>query len=358
MIRQPLRIVSAIVPARNEEINIAGSVRSIAAQPEIREIIVVDDQSDDRTGEILRELEREFPALRILRVEDLPAGWLGKPHALAMGARLATGDWLLFTDADTGHRPGSLGAALNRADEQQADLFSLSPGQKLETWWERSIIPLIFVQLSALYPFAKVNDPSSPIAAANGQYILIRRATYESVGGHAAAPAAVLEDVALTRSVKSAGGRVIFQPGAGWAETRMYRTFTDMWSGWTKNLFLLYRSDPGGIRKTVFYLMVPWLLGFASIIVSALLLRSGIAPTAPYLSQELVLWLALFAAVVVAQLGYRRTLIKCGFSPRLAKYFFIGAPLLSLLLLNSLRAYQRSGLIQWKGRTYSVGQPQ
>ncbi|MGH9448388.1 MAG: glycosyltransferase, partial [Terriglobia bacterium] len=126
MVLHPHPFVSAIVPARNEEANIARSVRSIAAQPEILEIIVVDDQSEDRTPEILKELEA--PTLRILRVDHLPSGWLGKPHALVAGARIASGDWLLFTDADTEHRPGSLRTLVARAEESGLSMLSISPG--------------------------------------------------------------------------------------------------------------------------------------------------------------------------------------------------------------------------------------
>ncbi|HEV2232789.1 MAG TPA: glycosyltransferase family 2 protein, partial [Terriglobia bacterium] len=98
--------VSVLIPARNEEANIERAVRSVATQRGVREIIVVDDQSKDRTGEILERLGSEFPSLRTIRIESLPAGWMGKANALATASRAATGEWFLFTDADTEHRPG------------------------------------------------------------------------------------------------------------------------------------------------------------------------------------------------------------------------------------------------------------
>src|SRR5208283_4722105 len=122
--------VSAIIPARNEEINIARVVKSLANQQGIREILVVDDQSFDRTREILAALTVEIPLLRTLRVESLPPGWLGKTHAAATGARAAKGDWLLFTDADTEHLPGSLAELVERAEDEHVDLLSVSPGQE------------------------------------------------------------------------------------------------------------------------------------------------------------------------------------------------------------------------------------
>jgi chlorobactene glucosyltransferase len=178
--------VSVIVPARNEEANIERAVRSLAVQAGRGEILVVDDQSQDHTREILERLQWEIAALRVLRIESLPEGWLGKNYAVATAAKQAKGDWLLLTDADVEHQPGSLVTLLERAKAEQADMLSVSPGQETPTWWEKAVIPLVYVQLAKLYRFDEVSDPSSTAAAANGQYILIRREVYERVGGHQA----------------------------------------------------------------------------------------------------------------------------------------------------------------------------
>ena len=203
--------VSVIIPARNEEANIARVVRSVASQEGVREILVVDDQSSDGTPAILEGMKRELPMLRVMRVESLPAGWTGKAHALAMGAREAAGDWLLFTDADTEHRPGSLKALLERAERDSADLLSVSPGQRVLTWWEKSVIPLVYAHLARLYRFEDVSNPESAAAAANGQYLLIRREAYERAGGYQAlrkalaiGPAAVV--AYINPSVHGGGG--------------------------------------------------------------------------------------------------------------------------------------------------------
>ncbi len=141
--------VSVIIPARNEEINIGRVVRSIANQSDLREIFVVDDQSEDRTAEVLAELKAAVPLLQILRVDCLPKGWMGKTHAVAQGAAAATGDWLLFTDADTEHLDGSLAELLQRAEKEHVDLLSLSPGQETPTWWEKAVIPLGVCQVGS-----------------------------------------------------------------------------------------------------------------------------------------------------------------------------------------------------------------
>lgn len=343
--------VSAIIPARNEEPNIAWAVASLAAQPEIREMIVADDQSEDRTPEILSQLQREYPKLRTLRLEDLPAGWLGKPHAAAEGAKLASGEWLLFTDADTTHLPGSLEALLKRAEREQADLLSISPGQLVETWWEKAVIPLVYAQLAKLYRFEEVNDPHSTVAAANGQYILIRRSVYNSVGGWAAVRDAMLDDVALAKRVKSAGGKIIFLPGARWAQTRMYRTFKAMWSGWTKNLFLLYDRDSLKLLSAAIYMALLGALP-VTLLAAVLALAISLFRGRPHEGLPAAVLVLCIGAIAWRMRTYSRQIRALGFSRTLVVYLFLGAPLLALLLLNSWRAYRMDRGIEWKGRTY------
>src|SRR5277367_4161106 len=195
-------LVSAIIPARNEEASIARAVESVAMQLEVGEVIVVNDQSTDCTGAILAELARRIPKLRVLEAGPLPAGWVGKNHAASIGAAAAQGDWLLFTDADTYHYPGATRRALNDAVERDAVMVSYSPEQEMETWWERALIPFVYCRLAAKFSFAKVNDPTQPDAAANGQFLMVLRDAYSAVGGHEAVAREILEDVALARLLK------------------------------------------------------------------------------------------------------------------------------------------------------------
>jgi len=345
--------VSVLIPARNEESNVALAVRSVAAQQGVREVIVVDDQSSDRTGEILDGLKKEIPQLRTLRVESLPQGWMGKANALATAAREASGEWLLFTDADTEHLPGGLEALLARAESEGIDLLSLSPGQKTPSWWEKAVIPLIYARLASRYPFEEVSDPKSATAAANGQYILIRRKTYDAAGGHEAVRAEMLEDVELARRVKSGGGRILFLPGAAWAETRMYRTFREMWAGWTKNLFALYGAKVGNILGAIADVLVVDLLPPVALIVFMVFLLMGyseeeVIPTSDAVGAGMCALLAVYGLW-----SYRRTLDKLALDRRAAKYLYAGAPMFIVLLVNSTIAHLR-GRVHWKGRDYST----
>jgi len=340
--------VSALIPARNEAENIARAVRSLAAQPEIGEIIAVDDGSEDGTVAILEALRAEIPCLRVITVGDPPPDWLGKSYALATAAREARGDWLLFTDADTRHHPGSLGDVLERAGRERADLISLSPGQETPTWWEKAVIPFVFAELASRYRFEDVSNPDLEDAAANGQYLLIRRPPYDQVGGHEAVRSEILEDVALARRVKSLGHKVVFLPGAAWATTRMYRRFADMWDGWRKNFYLLWGGAlvPAALTFTRVWLrdVVPPLCCLAAI---AFLADGGGAEAAG-------IALAFLAALGIRRLVYARQLTRIGFAAKLADYGMIGAGVFCAVLVSSLAAHRWLHSIRWKGRIYAV----
>jgi len=347
--------VSALIPARNEAASIARTVRSVAAQPEVAEIIVIDDHSEDGTADILESLKEEIPQLRAIRVGNPPPGWTGKAHALSVGAREATGNWLLFTDADTDHRPGSLDAVLERASKERADMISLSPAQETVTWWEKGVIPFAYFELARRFRFTKINDPKSKAAAANGQYMLIRRAVYEAIGGHEAVHGEILEDVALAQRLKGDGRRILFLPGVRWVSTRMYRSFGDMWAGWRKNLYLLWGSSPAAVLLAFARI---WFLNVAPPIGSVLSLILALSLKAPAeRAQFAALGLAFLVSLALARFFYSKALRWMGYDPDLANYLIPGAALFSLMLFDSMVAHRWLGSVSWKGREYSTHRP-
>jgi glycosyltransferase involved in cell wall biosynthesis len=339
-------MVSAIIPARNEEASIARAVESVAAQPEIAEIIVVDDQSTDRTPAILAELAARIPKLKILHTRALPPGWSGKNYAVTLAADVAHGDWLLFTDADTCHMPGSTRRALADAVEHNAVLVSYSPEQELGSFWERVLIPFVFCRLSAKFSFARVNDPKLPDAAANGQFLMILRDVHQKVGGHAAIASEVLEDIALARRVKQAGYQIYFTAPIGIIRTRMYRSFRPLWEGWARNL---YRAM-GGTTKQVaseFSRVFP-AVELVVLFVFWASLRGAYQPSLTLLAALLLLAVGLRCARFAAQLY--RNLYPLSY----IKYYVPGMCLYTAALLASWWKNTR-GSVQWKGRSYPSG---
>src|SRR3979411_2781229 len=256
---------SIIGPARNAQACLRACLESLVTQTGVAfEVIVVDDQSSDRT----REIALSFPGVRVVDAAPLLQGWTGKNNAVTCGARVANGEWLLFTDADTVHLPGSLARSLDEAKRHGAALLSYSPEQAVVSVWEKAVMPVILAELASSYSPSQVSEPNSAVAAANGQYILITRDAYDAFGGHAALADNLLEDVALAHALKGSGRKILFRYGGDAVRTRMYRTFAQLREGWTKNLALLFPSPV--------FLGLWRLLEFAVIVASLALLSLAI----------------------------------------------------------------------------------
>jgi glycosyltransferase involved in cell wall biosynthesis len=327
--------VSIIVPARNEEASLGDCLESLAAQTGVTfEIIVVDDGSTDRT----REIAQSFAKVRVISPDPLPNGWTGKNNAVIAGAKAARAQWLLLTDADTVHLPRSLARALAEAKREGADLLSYSPRQLVVTFAERAVMPVIFAELASQYPPQKVREQNSGIIAANGQYLLVRRAAYDAVGGHAAVATEILEDVALARLFRDKGKHVYFRYGGDAVRARMYRSWKQLREGWTKNLALLFPKPKRLAVQSLFLWLVAWsALGVAlSGAVSHHFARIAFAS----------IWLLLYRRIRVAHFSPENNLIAIA----------CGLPMFAYLLLRSKKAHE-NGQVSWKGRAYRTGAP-
>jgi glycosyltransferase involved in cell wall biosynthesis len=332
--------VSVIIPARNEQANLGACLESLNSQTGVDfEIIVVDDASTDRT----REIAQSFTGVQVILPQPL-LGCLtsnrrtGKNNALIAGTKHARAPWLLFTDADTIHLPGSVARALDEAKREHADLLSYSPEQVVVTFAERAVMPVVFAELAARYPPHKVRDQNSPIVAANGQYILVRRAAYEAVGGHAAVATEILEDVALARRFRDAGKRVHFRYAPDAVHARMYRTWPQLREGWTKNLALLFPQS----EFLIYQSLALWLVAWWSLAVAV----SGAITEHFIWILAAAFWLLVYRRMSAANFQTVNNLIALLF----------GLPIFAYLLCRSKRSYAK-GRVSWKGRNYDVGTP-
>ncbi len=231
-------LVSAILPAKDEELNLADCLRSVCRQtyPNL-EVLVVDDRSTDRTSEIARGFAERDPRVRLLTIEHLPPGWTGKTHALDQALPHSRGQWLWFFDADTTHAPESLSILMEYGRSQGASLVSLLPELKCETFWEKVVQPVAGITLMQSFPLHVVNDDRSRVAFANGQYILIERTAYEAAGGHRAVRERFVEDIGIAKRVKALGLPIRVTLVRGLVSCRMYSSLGQLVRGWSRILY-------------------------------------------------------------------------------------------------------------------------
>ena len=235
--------LTVIVPARNEQDCLGACLESLVSQSNEFfslgrdwELLVVDDGSTDGT----RSIAQSFAGVTVIDPARLERGWTGKANACWTAARRARGQWLLFTDADTIHEPGNLRRAIHEAEKHAVGVLSYSPRQLVSGLLQRALMPLVFCELALAYPPEKVSNPELRIAAANGQFLLIKREAYRALGGHASVKGDILEDVELAFLAKRRKVGLRFRYAADALSTRMYRSTSAMIEGWTKNLALLF----------------------------------------------------------------------------------------------------------------------
>lgn len=260
-----------LIPAKNEEKNIANCIRPFLAQlHEGDEVIVINNCSTDRTEAILKELgameiRLEDPPgnsrakFKYLNTPPTPEGWTGKNFALHIGVQHAAGDWFLFTDADTHHEPGSLNISLAFAEEKKIDLLTLLPRCLAHGFWENLIQPCAMSYMGLWFPIQKINDPKSKVYFGNGQYLLLRADHYRKIGGHNSVKEAFLEDFALMKKTKEVGSRGMCAFGMELYGTRMYDSFGALWQGWRRIFLHSFDQRPATLLKctaSVFFFSV------------------------------------------------------------------------------------------------------
>ena len=341
-------LVSIIVPARNEAHNIGRCVTSVLATSYPRiELIVVDDNSTDGTGDAARRAAAGDPRARVVSNRPLPEGWFGKQWACTTGADAASGKILLFTDADTYHAPDLVTRAVNAIYRTSADMFSVAGRQELGGFWERLIQPQMFSILSMRYGGTESvnNSRRASEKIANGQCIFFTKSAYDAIGGHASVRTVVAEDLMLAQTVFSRGKKLVLMLGLDQLSTRMYRSLDELINGWRKNVFAagLDAVPFGSFGRILFplALLTPPVMQLAPFAVLA-------AAALGFISGGIVMWAAIAAAATLV--WWIVAYVQIEESPLYALAYPLGAAVLLYIFTSAIIRGRR---VTWKGRTYT-----
>lgn len=330
--------ISVLIPARNEEMRLRPCLSTLSdSDYPILEILVLDDHSTDGTTQLVAHRAKGDPRIRLLAGENLPDGWVGKPWACHQLAREAKGEYLLFVDADTRFSDITIAHAVNLAHQTKADLISLWPYLEAHTWSERLVIP--FVHLFILFYLPHwIRAPLRSLGAANGQFVLFRREAYEKIKGHESVRHHMVEDIGIARNLRQAGAKILnldgTNPGHAIAlvRCRMYTRFSEVWEGFTKNL---YPSFDGNIPAFLFFQLIQVVVFLAPFLLLLTPYRG------PLVWTEVAIILALRFSLAHR---FRQSYLGALLHP-------LGQSLVLVIAMNSWLQALR-GKLPWKGRHY------
>ena len=325
--------VAVVVPARDEAAMLPRTLPTLLAQDYAGplRVIVVDDGSVDATAMIAQSLGAE-----VVDAGDPPPGWTGKVNALHRGVQeVPDAEFVLFTDADIAHAPSSLTALVSRS--AGVDLLSQMARLRVDTVWERLIVPAFVYFFAMLYPFRWVNRPGSRTAAAAGGCSLVRRLTLERAGGLEAVRGAVIDDVAIARLIKRSGGRIWLGLGDFVDSVRPYPRLGDLWRMVARSAFSQLRYSAAVLIGTVLALAVVFVVPVAALAGGALAAILGGSA-----------WLIMALTFVPMLRYYRQPAVLAVLLP-------FTAVLYTLMTLDSARRHWAGKGAAWKGRTYSLG---
>jgi hopene-associated glycosyltransferase HpnB len=331
--------VAVVVPARDEAGIVDATVPTLVGQdyPGPLRVIVVDDNSADGTGELVKQ---RWPTVSVTRPGEPEPGWAGKLWALPAGvAEAGAVEFVMFTDADIAHPPDSVAALVAVAQEGGLDLVSLMARLRVRTGWERLVVPAFVYFFAMLFPFRWSNRPGARTAAAAGGCVLVRRAVLERAGGIAAIRGAVIDDVALARAVRRAGGRTFLGLADGVTSVRAYPTLGSLWRMVSRSAYAQLRHSLVLLAGTVLGLLLVFAVPPVSTVV-------GVLVRDPVLGGLGAVGWLLMAATYVPMLRYYR-------QPWVASLAlpFTAALYLAMTVDSALAHYRGRGAA-WKGRTY------
>jgi glycosyltransferase involved in cell wall biosynthesis len=328
-------LVSVLIPARNEEANLAACLESALRQGEtVGEALVYDDHSTDATPRILAEYAARDGRVRAAPRRPLPSGWGGKNFACARLAEESRGEWMLFLDADARLDDGAVARMVEEAHKRHVTLLSAWPSLTMVSFWERALMPMLNFVVFSLFPapLSLARDDAS-LGLAHGACILVERADYQAVGGHAASPDEIFEDQNLARLWRKRGKRGLCLDGQGVVGVRMYSSLRGIWGGFQKNFFPAFRHEAsfwGFILMHAMMFLAPFVILF-----------------------RIRAW-PVFVAVACA-LAVRATLVMRFGHPWMSVLLHpVAEAILIIIGLSSWWRCKSGRGVEWKGRRYHL----
>lgn len=340
-------LVSVIIPARNEERFLRRSARHVlASNYSPFELILVDDRSEDGTLEIMKALAEENPRIRYISLRELPAGWCGKAHALNRGSLMASGDILVFTDADSVLNPVTLPVTLEHLSSHDLAMLSLAPGFTSRGFIEDVLHPYLAMGFLFLYPLKDINNPHKPAALASGCYIMITRAAYEQIGTWESFRDEITEDIAMSREVKARGLKFELLRGDDLVRTRPFESLSEQFLFWKRSYY-------GGLDRNSCKMFALLLTFFVPLTPFVSLLLSSIALLVRGLSSGLVFLFATSLLATVIMVVPHSIFLKRS----QGKWWHglagpIGAAFGVWVALSTLVTLAREKGIRWRGTHY------
>jgi chlorobactene glucosyltransferase len=322
--------ISVLIPARNEEKNIGACLNSIAFQTYSNiEIIVLDDNSDDSTARIVEEYSKKDSRIKLINGKSLPSGWLGKNWACAQLSKKATGDIILFIDADVCLKNNAIKFAVNIYQSKKVKMLSVFSSQIIAGFGTQLVTPMMNWVLLTFLPLKKVySSKRNSFVAANGQFIMINKNIYEAIGGHESVKNEIVEDMELAKKVKRSGNKIITALGGKEIFCKMYDSFEESFNGFSKNYY------PG--FKTSAFSFVLMLILFQFIFLLPILLAIV------DLKYLIIISLIILQRVFVSSISNQKIFINVIMHPlQMIMTFVVG--------INSILISKRK-IVKWKGR--------
>jgi chlorobactene glucosyltransferase len=347
-IPEPLPKVTIIIPAKDEGDRIRACLASALAQDYPRfDVLAVDDRSGDATGAVMDEMAAADGRMRVLHIEELPAGWTGKNNALFRAAARADGEWLLFIDSDVVLHPAALSSALRVAIGRRYDLLSLILRHETRGIWESALVPIASAALGAVHMIGFSNSEANGYFFGNGQFMLFNRKIYDQIGGHETVKTQFNEDMALARVMKEAGLRPRIAWGTELGSVRMYDSLGSIMRGWSR---IFFGSSSGSPWRSVAVIVYILLGGYSALVAGAwgvygISHHVGIYDGIPWLAAAVIHWVLMTVQIGVL---YRWMGARAVYA---AGFFVTG--LFVLVIMARAVWMCITGRVQWRGTNYS-----